>query len=380
MVVDAELLGDAAGVVDVADRAAARVAVAAPQLHRDPDDLAAGVEQEGGRDRRVDAAAHGDEHGRAGHVVTSAAQRRSLATAVGITSRARSTSAARRRRSEREAQRPGRHLLGHAHGRQHVRRLHRPAGARRGRRRVHAGAVEQEQERLALDAGDADVRRSGDLGRRRHGLDEARDGGLQPGHQAVAQGADALDHRGPLGRGDPQRLGHADDAGDVVRAAAAVALLAAAEEERLERHAVADDERADALRPAELVGTDGDEVSGGGDRGDVEPHGALHRVGVEHRLGRPLGDDRGDRRRRAAPCRPRCWPASPTPAARRRRGRRRGPRGRPGPRRRRRRPVRRGARRGGARRGARRRCTPRRHRDAGWCRGWRGRRPRCRSR
>jgi hypothetical protein len=61
-VVDAELLGDAAGVVDVGDAAAAGVAVAAPQPHRDADHLVPGGEQLGGGDRRVDPAAHRAQH------------------------------------------------------------------------------------------------------------------------------------------------------------------------------------------------------------------------------------------------------------------------------------------------------------------------------
>ena len=50
---------------------------------------------------------------------------------------------------------PGRPRSVDAHRREHVRRLHRPAGARRRRRRAHAGLVEQVQQRLALDALDA---------------------------------------------------------------------------------------------------------------------------------------------------------------------------------------------------------------------------------
>ena len=61
-VVDAELLGDAAGVVDVGDGAAAGVALAAPQPHRHADDLVAVARSSGGGDRRVDAAAHRDHH------------------------------------------------------------------------------------------------------------------------------------------------------------------------------------------------------------------------------------------------------------------------------------------------------------------------------
>ena len=52
---------------------------------------------------------------------------------------------------------------------------------------------------------------------------------------------------------DAQRLGRADDAGDVLGAGAALALLAAAVLLREERHAAADVQHAHALRPAELV-------------------------------------------------------------------------------------------------------------------------------
>ena len=57
---------------------------------------------------------------------------------------------------------------------EHVRRLHRPAGARRRRAGAHAGLVEQVQQRLVLDAVDADVRRAGDLVGARHGLVHVR--------------------------------------------------------------------------------------------------------------------------------------------------------------------------------------------------------------
>ncbi len=60
--VDAELLRGPPGVVDVSDRAAARVALAAPQLHRDPDHLVARVPQERGGDGGIHPAAHRHEH------------------------------------------------------------------------------------------------------------------------------------------------------------------------------------------------------------------------------------------------------------------------------------------------------------------------------
>ena len=61
-VVDAQLLGNAPRIVDVGDRTAARVGRATPQLHRHTHDLVALLEEDGGRDGRVDAAGHGDEH------------------------------------------------------------------------------------------------------------------------------------------------------------------------------------------------------------------------------------------------------------------------------------------------------------------------------
>ncbi len=54
--------GDAAGVVDVGDRTAPRVAGPAPQLHRGADDLVAFVAQQRGGHRRVHPARHGNQH------------------------------------------------------------------------------------------------------------------------------------------------------------------------------------------------------------------------------------------------------------------------------------------------------------------------------
>ena len=60
VVIDAEHLGDAARVVDVGDRAAARVRHAAPEFQRGADDLVTLLEQQAGGDRRIDAATHRD--------------------------------------------------------------------------------------------------------------------------------------------------------------------------------------------------------------------------------------------------------------------------------------------------------------------------------
>ena len=62
VVVDAEHLGDAARVVDVRDRATARVRDAAPELQRGAHDLVTLLEQETGGDRRIDAATHRDQN------------------------------------------------------------------------------------------------------------------------------------------------------------------------------------------------------------------------------------------------------------------------------------------------------------------------------
>ena len=86
-VVDSQLLGNAAGIVDVADAAAAGVALATPQAHRDTDDLVAGLDQQCGRHRRVHPTAHRDHDL---HTCTP----RSRSTLATSTSIARSTSAA----------------------------------------------------------------------------------------------------------------------------------------------------------------------------------------------------------------------------------------------------------------------------------------------
>jgi hypothetical protein len=61
-VIDVELLGDPAGVVDVGDAAAPGVALAAPQAHRHADDVVSVALQQRGGNGRVDAAAHRDHH------------------------------------------------------------------------------------------------------------------------------------------------------------------------------------------------------------------------------------------------------------------------------------------------------------------------------
>jgi hypothetical protein len=87
---DAELRGDPSRVLDVGDAATPGVAVAAPQLERDARDVEAAFEEQRGRDRRVDATAHGYEHARSGHRAPVAT--RIFSTTSGTTSRATVTS------------------------------------------------------------------------------------------------------------------------------------------------------------------------------------------------------------------------------------------------------------------------------------------------
>ena len=239
---DAELLRHPAGVVDVAHRAAPGVGLAAPQLHGHAHHLVPVGEQAGRGHRRVDAARHGHEDLHAATPAQAGDGRRDDlegAVDVGVGGGP----------AQAEAQRPAGTVGRDAHGGQDVRRLLGAAGARRGGRGAHAGLVEEEQHRLALDSRQAHVEGAGQaVGAGRAGLDQAGDGREQPVGQAVAAGAGG--GRGGLaggGRG-PQRGGEADDAGDVVGAAAQLALLAAAGDERAQRRAAPDDEGADALR------------------------------------------------------------------------------------------------------------------------------------
>jgi hypothetical protein len=62
VVLDTQLVGHPTGVVDVGNRAATGVALAAPQLHRYAGDPMPGIEEERGGHRRVHAARHGDEN------------------------------------------------------------------------------------------------------------------------------------------------------------------------------------------------------------------------------------------------------------------------------------------------------------------------------
>ena len=77
VVIEAELAGDAPGVLDVGHRAAPAVGRAAPELEGGTDDLVPGLGEEGGGDRRVDSARHGNEY--------ADRQARNRSTTLGIT-------------------------------------------------------------------------------------------------------------------------------------------------------------------------------------------------------------------------------------------------------------------------------------------------------
>ena len=99
----------------------------------------------------------------------------------------------------------------------------------------------------------------------------------------------------PLRIGEFQRCGHRNDAGGVVRTAAALALLTATDDQRVDSGTAALDEHADALGSAELVGAQRQQIDVGGDRTQVEPTGRLHRVGVHERARCVTADDAGHR-------------------------------------------------------------------------------------
>ena len=119
------------------------------------------------------------------------------------------------------------------------------------------------------------------------GLDQAGDGGEQAVGQAVAQGAEAArPSRARVSAVSPSGRGGADDAGHVLRAAAPLPLLAAAEQAGRERRARAG--RRARRRPWGRR-TCGPTATAGrrGDRrrlvgAEVEPRERLHRVGVHH--------------------------------------------------------------------------------------------------
>ena len=165
------------------------------------------------------------------------------------------------------------------------------------------GPVETEQHRFGEDAGDGEAR---DVIDAPDGVAELGDAGHGPGHGYELVGAPP--RRGRLG-GEPfaavrgERVGHraeADDAEEVLGAAAAPPLLGAAEQEWLEPDRATDDEGADPGRGPELVPAQRDEVRA--EPVEVERHGAGGGGGVDvhgHRGPPTAVDDLGDGLERA---------------------------------------------------------------------------------
>src|SRR5690348_3176489 len=91
---NAELVGDQSRVgdrVQGAARTVGYVVAIAEQLHGSPDDVVAGVHEEGGRDGGVDAAGHGDENA-VGHRCSTADSARTFSTIFGMAPMTASTS------------------------------------------------------------------------------------------------------------------------------------------------------------------------------------------------------------------------------------------------------------------------------------------------
>jgi hypothetical protein len=104
------------------------------------------------------------------------------------------------------------------------------------------------------------VRVARDLKVARHRLGDATDLRREPVDEPVAERADPVDHRLALVVRERHRGCDRHDARDVLRAASPSSLLAASEDQRLELDALANGEHADALRAAELVPADRDQV------------------------------------------------------------------------------------------------------------------------
>jgi hypothetical protein len=258
----------------------------------DAGDVVAGLGSACGGDGRVDAAGHRGEHphrrtlrhGRRG--LDGRADRLDEGVDVlggGV--------------AQREAQRATRLLVGAAHRQQHVGGLRHAGRAGRAGGALDALGVEQHQQRVALAARGtrgARCRAAGARDRRGPDASGTASSTPRPGRRAAPQirrRDSACSLTASLDRG-----GEAGDRRGVDRAAADVALLAAAVQQRGELELAAYDEGADAEGAADLVAGHGHRVDAAAAKSTgTEPEG-LHGVGV-HRdavLGRE-GDDLVDR-------------------------------------------------------------------------------------
>src|SRR3954451_22530336 len=127
-----------------------------------------------------------------------------------------------------------------------MRGILRTTRARRRRRRHHVVLLEQEQQRFTLDAVEAKVTVARDLASAIAALVRVGDCGEQPVGEAVAQWSDAVDDLLALVDRDAGGFRHRDDARNVLRPAAAIALLSPADLTRSEGDTVSHHERARA--------------------------------------------------------------------------------------------------------------------------------------
>ena len=293
VVFDAELIGHAAGVVDVADRATTRVAGSAPELHGDADDLVAG--SAASRAAATDESTPPD-------MATSTFIGRTPATVVGSRHHVQGVVdvGIGARPPEREPDRSEGDPAGHTHGCQHVGRVLGAAGTRRSGRCEHIVAFEQHEQGFGLDLLDGHVARARHLVRSitvgaHRRLGHAGHRCNQAVGEAIAERADP-GHGGSSGvdRGSG-RGSHGHDSGHVLRSTATVALLAPTDRLGRQGHAGSHRQRTYALRTAELVRADRDQIGPLGQAGHVEPAEGLDCVGVQPGSRGQLGNDVGHR-------------------------------------------------------------------------------------
>ncbi len=288
---DVEHVGDAPGVTGVllraaAPRSGAQRARRGRQRQVHADDVVTRVDHPRGGDRRVDAAAHRDEHphcfgrSRAGQrglarPLDRRGQHRQRGIDVGL-------GAGVAQRQPQRAARAGR--VG-AHREQHMRRLGDTGGARRARRALDALGVQQHQQRIAFAAAEREVGVAGQaritggavevhvIDRRQHAVD-----------QPVAQRL----HAGAVGRQALDRHlrggGHRHSPGDIRCAGTDVAFLAAAVQQRHTAGVAPQQQRADARRTTELVGGDAHRRQSAGREVDRNLADGLDRVAVHRHI------------------------------------------------------------------------------------------------
>src|ERR1051326_1407127 len=148
---------------------------------------------------------------------------------------------------------------GDSHRAQYVRRLDRAAAARGAAGDADSRLAQQQDDLLGGDAIEADAGRVGharraapdDFGAANVASEPSFDG-FAPSHRLAARLLVAL--KQPAGRTE------ADDARGVERAAAAVALLWAADDQGAKRRSGADEERADAFWSVDFVGAEREQI------------------------------------------------------------------------------------------------------------------------